>query len=591
MTTNKANKANKANERKARDARNETSGPGSAAQRRDDDAWLTACAAPGRRWFGLAGTLQALETMVTITRWGALAWLAQGVLERAVTQETRGLAVFAVASALAVGAGWAADALAERGARAVATDLRRRLTGALLPAAGRTSETGPAEAAWAMVDLADDVADHHAQAAPLHRSAPLSMLAVPAVTAAVHWPAALVLVLTTALLPLNMRLAGLFAQHGADRQLGATRHLNAVVLDSFRGMRTLRELGAAGRRGRTVTTAAERLNKATMSVLRRAFLSGMIMDVVITFSLAVNATYVGLSLLGYVRVPHAPQLTLFRGLLVLLICPVHFAPMRARAAAFHERERATTAARAIRDIVTDTPAGTPRPAARPGLSEPVGVSLAAVRFRYGGADHDTIRADAELDPGTWTALTGPSGSGKSTLLSLIAGLRRPTGGEVRWQTLSVRQPPALGGCAWVGQQTVLLDATVRDNIRLGRPDATERHIRRAVDAAGLDAVIERLPEGLNTRLGEGGWGVSTGEARRIAIARAFLRGARLWLLDEPTAHLDADSERAVVAALRRATEGCTVVVATHSFPLAAAADTVLVIEDGRLHAVGSVNAP
>ncbi|MGW0583770.1 ATP-binding cassette domain-containing protein, partial [Streptomyces sp. NPDC002920] len=107
---------------------------------------------------------------------------------------------------------------------------------------------------------------------------------------------------------------------------------------------------------------------------------------------------------------------------------------------------------------------------------------------------------------------------------------------------------------------------------------------------GLNTVIERLPDGLDTRLGEGGWGVSTGEARRIAIARAFLRGARLWLLDEPTAHLDADSEHDVVAALRRATDGCTVIVATHSAPLAATADTVLAIDDGRLRDTRPVNA-
>ncbi|MEY9995341.1 ATP-binding cassette subfamily C protein CydD [Streptomyces sp. V4I8] len=563
--------------------------PGAAGKPQDDDALLTVCAAPGRHWFRLSGTLRTLETLFTITRWGALAWTAQAAMDRARAHQTWGLVAFAVMSVLAVGADWAAGTLAERGARAVAAGLRRQLTGALLPTVGRISETGPAEAAWAMVDLADDVADFHAQTVPLRRSAPLSMLAVLAVTAAVHWPAAIVLVLTTALLPLNMRLAGLFAQDGADRQSAATRHLNAVVLDSFRGMRTLRELGAVGRRGRTLATAAEQLNKATMSVLRRAFLSGMIMDVVITFSIAVNATYIGLSLLGYMQVPHAPHLTLFTGLLVLLVCPMYFAPMRARASAFHLRERAMVASGAIHGIVEDTPTEV-IPAARPPLTDPVGVSLTAVRFRHSGADHDTVNADAEFAPGSWTAITGASGSGKSTLLSLIAGLRRASAGSVRWQTSSVRQAPVLGGCAWVGQQTVLLDATVRDNIRLGRPDATEQQIRRAVEAAGLSAVIEGLPEGLNTRLGEGGWGVSTGEARRIAVARAFLRGARLWLLDEPTAHLDADSEREVVEALRRATDGCTVIVATHSFPLAAAADTVLAIDDGLLHDARPVNA-
>ncbi|WTJ90824.1 ATP-binding cassette domain-containing protein [Streptomyces sp. NBC_01537] len=553
------------------------------------DSWLTACAAPGQRWFGLSGALLTVETVFTIARWGALAWTAQGVMNRSTSQDTLGLTAFAIAGTLAMAANWTAGMLGERGARAVSIRARQQLAGALLPTARRICDTGPAEAALAMVDLVDDVADYHAQVAPLRRSAPLSMLAVLAVTAAVHWPAAIVLVLTTALIPLNMRLAGLFAQHGADRQLAATQQLNAIVLDSFRGMRTLRELGAAGRRGRTLTTAAERLNRATMSVLRRAFLSGMIMDVVITFSIAVNATYIGLSLLGYVHVPHAPGLTLFTGLLVLLVCPMYFAPMHARASAFHRREHAVIAAGVISDIVQHTPAQAIK-AARPRPTEPVGVSLDAVRFRYAGADHDTISADVDFAPGTWTAITGASGSGKSTLLSLIAGMRPPSAGQVRWQTSAVRQAPTLGECAWIGQQTVLLDATVRDNIRLGRPAATEQQIQQAVDAAGLSSVTERLPQGLDTRLGEGGWGVSTGEARRIAIARAFVRGARLWLLDEPTAHLDADSERDVIKALRRATDGCTAIIATHSFALAAAADTVLAIDSGLLRDARPVNA-
>jgi ATP-binding cassette subfamily C protein CydD len=565
-----------------------TNETGDAAGRRAD-SWLTEAAAPARRFFGLSGAALTLEAVFTIARWSGLARAAQGVLDSDTPRQMSGLAAFTVAAVLAVAAGWTAGKLRARGASAVGNRVRRQLTRALLPTGRRTRDTGAAEAGLAMLDLVDDVSDYHAQVAPLRRSAPLSMLAVLATTAALHWPAAIVLTLSTALIPLNMRLAGLFAKDGADQRLAETQQLNAVVLDSFRGVETLRELGAVGRRSRTLTTAADALNQATMRVLRRAFLSGMVMDIVITFSIAANATYIGLSLLGYVHVPHAPRLTLATGLLVLLICPMYFTPMRARAAAFHERERAVAAARVINDIVSPalaSPAWTPDP----WPSEPVGVSLSSVRYRYAGADQDTVTADIDVAAGTWTVITGASGAGKSTLLSLIAGMRPPSAGQVRWQTSSVRRAPLLGGCAWVGQQTVLLDATVRDNLRLGRPDATEAQIGRAVDAAGLAAVIERLPAGLDTRLGEGGWGVSTGEARRIAIARAFLRGARLWLLDEPTAHLDAGSERDVVAALRRATDGCTVIVATHSYALASAADTVLTIDNGILRDVRLVSA-
>ena len=193
-------------------------------------------------------------------------------------------------------------------------------------------------------------------------------------------------------------------------------------------------------------------------------------------------------------------------------------------------------------------------------------------------------------PASWTAVVGPSGVGKTTLLSLIAGLRQPTTGTVRWVTPTGAWSPQLGGCAWIGQQTVLLPGSIGDNVRIGRPTASQSEIEQAVAAAGLADVVARLPEGLDTLLGEGGSGVSTGEARRIAIARAFLSDAALWLLDEPTAHLDPDAEAHVIDALHRATQGRTVVVATHSAALARAADTVLSLADGTIHATKEAKA-
>ena len=141
-------------------------------------------------------------------------------------------------------------------------------------------------------------------------------------------------------------------------------------------------------------------------------------------------------------------------------------------------------------------------------------------------------------------------------------------------------------CHWIGQQTLILPGSIADNIRLGRPAATRTEVERAAAAAGLSDVVARLPNGLDTELGEGAWGLSTGEARRIAIARAFLRDADLWVLDEPTSHLDPDAEADVIGALREAARGRTVIVATHSAPLAHAADTVLVASAATVHPPG-----
>ena len=319
-----------------------------------------------------------------------------------------------------------------------------------------------------------------------------------------------------------------------------------------------------------------------MAVVRRALISGGVMDTVITFAIAVDATYIGLSLLGYVRLGAAPHITLFSGLLALLLCPMYFAPLRATAAAYHSRERAAAAVPVITGLLDRTqPASQarPRPAVRPAGS--VTVVLEGVAFGFPGSARLVLAGlDLRIAAGRWTAVTGPSGAGKTTLLSLIAGARRPDAGTVRWTGAGGPVPPDLGSCAWIGQQTVILPGSIADNIRLGRRDASLAEVRQAAAAAGLAGVLARLGRGLDTQLGEGGWGLSTGEARRIAIARAFLRQAGLWVLDEPTAHLDPDAEAAVIDALKAATGGRTVIVATHSAALARSAGTVLAIADG-----------
>jgi ATP-binding cassette subfamily C protein CydD len=324
-----------------------------------------------------------------------------------------------------------------------------------------------------------------------------------------------------------------------------------------------------------------------MAIVRRVFLSGSVMEVVITFSIAANATYIGLSLLGYVRLEAAPTMTLPAGLFALLLCPMYFQPLRAMAAAYHTQERALSAAPTIIALLTEAQAPPPigQRFARPPAG-PVAVVLDNITFRFPHSDQPVLHGvDLAVRPGSWAAIAGPSGAGKTTLLSLIAGARQPTTGTVRWITETEASPPHLGSCAWIGQQTVLLPGTISDNIRIGRPAASLAEVGHAVAAAGLADLIARLPGGLDTPLGEGGSGLSTGEARRIAIARAFLSNAELWVLDEPTAHLDPGTEAHVIEALRNATRGRTVIVATHSAALARSADTVFSLADRTLHGI------
>jgi len=221
------------------------------------------------------------------------------------------------------------------------------------------------------------------------------------------------------------------------------------------------------------------------------------------------------------------------------------------------------------------------------------VRLTGLSVSHPGRGAVLDRVEAILPAGSITAVAAPSGAGKTTLLRCIAGLLTPDAGEVRLLDphTGVATTPAPGTAGWIGQRTVILPGTLADNIALGDATATRGRLEQAAAEAGLAEVVASLPDGLDTVVGEGGWGLSAGQARRVALARAVLRDAPLWVLDEPTAHLDAATEARLLDTLLAASAGRTVVVATHSPALLARADRVLRIEHGTLRADDAVGEP
>jgi ATP-binding cassette subfamily C protein CydD len=297
----------------------------------------------------------SIGTLFAAAEWFALSSAAGAVVGHDYGVIGLCVAGMAIAGMLAALTMWVARRAQTEGRGAIARGIRASLAVAMMPSGRRSTAPEPARAAHALVEWTDDVADYHSTAGPLRVAAPIAMILILGLTAWVHWPAAIVLVLSTALVPLNMRLAGLFAQDGTDRHLVAMRRLSAMALDSFRGLHTLVNLGAVSRRRGDIDRASRALNSETMTVLRRAFLSGLIMDVVVTFSIAANATYIGLALLRYVVVPGVAPISLTSGLFVLMLCPMYFGPLRTMASAFHDRQRATSAARAITSLLAAEP--------------------------------------------------------------------------------------------------------------------------------------------------------------------------------------------------------------------------------------------
>lgn len=536
-----------------------------------DRDWLARAAEPGRRAFHAAALGRGVAQTAAVGGWAAVAVLVADGTWAA-------LAGLAVASNARAGALGMSRRWARLGARQVADTLRATLLRAVLSAEDGGTRPAGSAAAHALVELTDHVANHHARTQPARRAAAPSCAVVLLVVAVVHWPVAVILAMATPILPVNLRLAGLATEDAERRQLAEVRSLSGQLLDRFRGMRTLVTLGAAEREQRVVEKACGQLNRATMVVLRRAFVVSGVLDAVITCAIAVCATYVGLLLLGYLHAGWLPSLGFTGGLLVLVLCPVYFAPLRDYAAGYHERDEALAAAQILRGLTSrdEEPAGTPPRV----LPAPPEIRLSAVTVDPGSPRGAILRdVTATVPAGRLTVVVAPSGEGKTTLLRVIAGLTTPQQGEVSLVDPETGQAsePRPGVAGWIGQGTVLLPGTLADNIAVADPAASPESLARAAREAGLEPDL-----GLDTVVGEGGWGVSAGQARRVALARAVLRDAPLWLLDEPTAHLDRETERALLDTMLAVAAGRTVLVATHSSELILRADVVLRLDRGRV---------
>jgi ABC-type multidrug transport system fused ATPase/permease subunit len=208
-----------------------------------------------------------------------------------------------------------------------------------------------------------------------------------------------------------------------------------------------------------------------------------------------------------------------------------------------------------------------------------GIVLSGLEVTYPGRRLPAVHHfELVVRPGETVALTGPSGCGKSTVLSVVLGLHSPNGGAVSLGGVDLGEVDLddwRQHLAWVPQRPHLFARTVAENVRLGRPDASDAHVAAALEAAGLSEVVRHLSRGADTRLGEGGAGLSAGERQRLALARAFVRNAPLLLLDEPTASLDNETEADVLGAVRELAEGRTAVIVAHRPALAALADRVV----------------
>ena len=554
----------------------------------DDERWLRARQGPGAPWLKLAVGLGWLATLVVAGQAWALARVVTAVAFEG--KPPLAQAPWLAALVALIGLRWLLERQAALAAtraavavkRAVRTELLdqvRRLGPAWL--AGRTSGGLAADLADGVEALGGYVA-HYRPATLLAALTPLTLVLL---IAPRDWLSALILVATAPLVPFFMILIGKGAERRNQRQWRQLARMGGHFLDLVRGLPTLTLLGAAEAQAERVTAMAEGYRRSTLSVLRVAFLSSFTLEFFATVSIAVVAVVTGFRLFW-------GELAFEPGFFALLLAPEFFLPLRRLGTNYHERMDALGAAARLRAI---TEAQAPGPVAggrpfTPRHDRGLALSFEAVRVDWPDGRTGLEDLDLTIAPGERLAVVGPSGAGKSTLLQLLLGFIRPTAGSIQadGQPLDQLDPADWRRhLAWVPQKPHLFAGTLADNLRLARPDAGEAELYQALEQAQCLEFVERLPQGLDTPVGEGGHPLSGGQRQRLALARAFLRPARLVLLDEPTAHLDLESEARIQAAVDVLAGRATLIVVAHRLASVRRAERVVVLDQGRVVETGS----
>ncbi|MEU8952673.1 thiol reductant ABC exporter subunit CydD [Streptomyces sp. NPDC048518] len=505
--------------------------------------------------------------------------LADGFADHAL--RTGPLAALAAVMALRALLTWLRGVLAQRAAAGAKAALRDRIT-------GRLQHTNPlrlaarrhGETATLLTRGLDALDPYVVGYLPTMAATAVVPLTVVAAVWWTDWTSALIIVVTLPLIPVFGALVGMHTAQRTARQWRLLSRLGGHFLDVVAGLPTLRAFGRERHQTKVVREMADAHRRATMRTLRVAFLSSLVLETVATLSVALVAVPVGLRLL------HG-DVGLHTALIVLFLAPEAYLPLRAMGGAFHDSAEGIAVAErvfATLDDEEDTPAPAdrlPAPDART-----VSLRLDDVTVQYPDRAAPALRnVSLTVAPGEHIALIGPSGAGKTTLLSLLLGFVTPTSGRVTADgcDLGALDPDAwCAQVAWVPQRPHLIAGSVADNIRLGRPDASEAEVREAARAASADLFVEELAEGYDTLLGEHGAGLSAGQRQRIALARAFLKDAPVLLLDEPTAHLDPESEAAVTRATVALMRGRTAVVVAHRTSLLPHADRIVTVRAGTL---------
>ncbi|BCA40496.1 thiol reductant ABC exporter subunit CydD [Kluyvera ascorbata] len=481
---------------------------------------------------------------------------------------------------------WLRERVGFHAGQQIRFEIRRQVLDRLQQAGPAWIQGKPA-GSWAtlILEQIDDMHDYYARYLPqMALAACVPLLIVVAIFPS-NWAAALILLVTAPLIPLFMALVGMGAADANRRNFLALARLSGHFLDRLRGMDTLRIFDRGEAETENIREASQDFRHRTMEVLRLAFLSSGVLEFFTSLSIALVAVYFGFSYLGELNFgSYGTAVTLSSGFLALILAPEFFQPLRDLGTFYHAKAQAVGAADSLKTFL-EAPLAHPEQGDQTlDTSEPVTLCAKDLFITSPEGKMLVGPLNFTLSAGQRAVLVGLSGSGKSSLLNALAGFL-PYSGSLKVNGVELRNLHPEGWrrmMSWVGQNPQLPASTLRENVLLGNPDASEQQLQQALDKAWVSEFLPQLPDDIDTVVGEQAARLSVGQAQRVAVARALLAPCRLLLLDEPAASLDAHSEQRVMQALTEASTQQTTLMVTHQLEGLTEWDAIWVMENGQI---------
>ncbi len=479
---------------------------------------------------------------------------------------------------------WASEISAFKAAALVKQHLREKLQKHLFrlgPVA--VGEHHSAEVANTLVEGIEALENYYARYLPTMALVSLIPLSILIFIFPIDWISGLVLLLTAPLIPFFMILIGKGTERLNKQQWQKLSRMSAHFLDMIQGITTLKLFNASKREARAIGIISDDYRKATMKVLRIAFLSSLALEFLATISIAIVAVLIGFRL-------YYGEMDFYYGFFALLLAPEFYLPLRNMGTHYHARLEAIGAAENIMAILDQDAPKTSSTLADIGESNNIDIRLNHISFHYKNRATALDDFSCQIPARQRTALVGYSGAGKSTVANILLGFISPEAGEIRINDKiinSLNSEVWRKNIAWVSQRPHIFYGSLRDNICLGMTTKSDKELHKAAQQAHIHDTIMALPQGYDTLIGDRGAGLSGGQVQRIALARAFLKNAPIVILDEATANLDEESERLIQQSIDSLAENRTLLIIAHRLSTIEQADNILIIDQGKLVESGS----